>query len=72
MQHFAAILKDHPVYLRSKVARGKVEDLGLSVIESAEELKRLTANAKRCVVLHDAHGCRLPKAQQDQGGRDVE
>lgn len=72
MQHLAAILKDHPVYVRSKIARGKVEDLGLSVIESVEEVKRLTADAKRCVVLRDAHGCRLPKAQQDEGGSDVE
>jgi len=72
MQHLAAILKDHPVYLRSKVARGKVEDLGLSVIDSVDELKRLTANASRCVVLRDAHGCRLPSAQKGQGGSDVE
>lgn len=72
MQHLAAILKDHPVYLRSKVARGKVEDLGLSVIGSVDELKRLTANANRCVVLRDAHGCRLPNTQKEQGGSDVE
>ena len=72
MQHLAAILKDHPVYLRSKVARGKLEDLGLSVIESVEELKRLTASAKRCVVLRDAHGCRLAKSKEGQGGSNVE
>ena len=72
MQHLAAILKDHPVYLRSKLAKGKVEDMGLSVIESVEEVKRLTADAKRCVILRDAHGCRLPNAHQDEGGSDVE
>jgi hypothetical protein len=72
MQHLAAILKDHPVYLRSRIARGKVEELGLSVIESTEEVKRLTADSNHCVVLRDAHGCRLLNDQLAEGGSDVE
>lgn len=59
MQRLAATLKDHPVYLRSKVTRATIEELGLTVIETVDELKRLTSSADRCVILRDAHGCQL-------------
>ena len=59
MQRLAATLKDHPVYLRSKVTRATIEELGLTVIETVDELTRLTSSADRCVVLRDAHGCQL-------------
>jgi hypothetical protein len=72
MQHLASVLKDHPVYLRSRVARGKIEELGLSVIESIEELQRLTANREHCVIIHDAHGCQLSTPQTVQVNSDVE
>ncbi len=64
MQRLAATLKDHPVYLRSKVTRTTIEELGLTVIETVDELKRLTASADRCVVLRDAHGCQLPAIEK--------
>ena len=59
MQRLAAILKDHPVYLRSRITRATIEELGLTVIETVDELNRLTSASDRCLILRDAHGCQL-------------
>ena len=48
------ILQRHAIYLRSRLKPSLVESLGLSPIESDQEIERLTQSLRPCAVLEDA------------------
>ncbi|MDG1875047.1 MAG: hypothetical protein P8J27_14120, partial [Mariniblastus sp.] len=59
MQHVAAIVNERPVFLRSRLKRNSVEELGVGFIESAEEIQRICESYQSAVLIRDAHRCQL-------------
>ena len=62
MQHVAAIVNERPVYLRSRLKRDAVEELGLGFIETAEEIVRISDSYQTALLIRDAHKCQLRTA----------
>lgn len=55
----AEVIAHQPVHLRCRLSEEQVEDLGLGFVGSDVQVQRLVDNAKQCVVLRDAHRCRV-------------
>lgn len=58
-RHVAAIVGERPVYVRSQLSRGQIEELGLGFVESAEEVLKIAADKAQIAVVRDAHRCQL-------------
>ncbi len=48
-----------PLHLLSRLNAETVEDLGLGYVSDESDVQRLIDNAENCVVLRDAHRCRI-------------
>jgi nickel-dependent lactate racemase len=55
LQHFASILCERPVYLKSKLSQNVVEGLGLGYVESAESAKRILSAHSNPMLIRDGH-----------------
>ena len=55
LQHFAAILAERPVYLKSRLSHDTIEGLGLGHIESADEVVRIASGWNSPALLRDGH-----------------
>ena len=58
-RNVAEILSEKTVYLKSRLSKSVVEELGLGYIESSEDLQRLIDRVDSGVLLRDAHLCRI-------------
>lgn len=59
MQHVAAIVNERPVFLRSRLSRNDVEELGVGFLESAEEVVRIAEPCNSALLIRDAHKCQI-------------
>ena len=55
LQHFASILCERPVYLKSKLSQNVVESLGLGFVESAESVERIVRPFNKPLLIRDGH-----------------
>lgn len=55
LQHFASILCERPVYLRSSLPQNLVEGLGLGHIESTESARRILKPFDQPLLIRDGH-----------------
>lgn len=55
LQHFASILCERPVYLKSQLSQNVVEGLGLGHVESAESAQRILRSFSKSLVIRDGH-----------------
>ncbi|QEG22150.1 nickel-dependent lactate racemase family protein [Mariniblastus fucicola] len=55
LQHFASILCERPVYLKSGLSQNVVESLGLGYIESAESAQRIIRPFSKPLLIRDGH-----------------
>ncbi len=55
LQHFASILCERPVYLKSKLSQNVVEGLGLGFVESAESVERIVRPFDKPLLIRDGH-----------------
>ena len=55
LQHFASILCERPVYLKSKLSQNVVEGLGLGFVESAESVERIVRPFNSPLLIRDGH-----------------
>ena len=55
MQHFASILCERPVYLRSRLSQNLVEGLGLGHIEAVESVERVIRPYSNPLLIRDGH-----------------
>lgn len=70
LQHVAAIVSDRPVFLRSRLSRNVVEELGLGFVESAEEIVRIAEPHSTGLVIRDAHKCQIRTEVESNTGQD--
>ena len=55
LQHFASILCERPVYLKSSLPQNLVEGLGLGHVESTESARRILGGFTRPFLIRDGH-----------------
>ena len=55
LQHFASILCERPVYLKSLLSQNLVESLGLGHIESIDSARRILGSYSRPLLIRDGH-----------------
>ena len=55
LQHFASILCERPVYLKSRLSQNVVEGLGLGFVESAESAQRILRPFSQPLLIRDGH-----------------
>ena len=55
----AEILSERPVYLRSRLNRNAVEELGLGFVETSDEVLRIAEPHSDCLLIRDAHKCQI-------------
>ena len=55
LQHFASILCERPVYLKSELSSNVVEGLGLGYIESTESAQRILSTFSQPRLIRDGH-----------------
>lgn len=55
LQHFASILCERPVYLKSRLSQNVVEGLGLGFVESAESVERIMRSHGKPLLIRDGH-----------------
>ena len=66
MQQLADIVAERQVFLKSKLSRAVIEDLGLGFVDSVSDLSRLIDNQASGVLLRDAHKCQLITKLENQ------
>jgi hypothetical protein len=59
MRQLCDVLREHPVYLHAGLSRDEVEGLGLGYLEDARQIKRICDSLDHCLLLRDAHRCRM-------------
>ncbi len=64
LQHFASILCERPVYLKSRLSQNVTEELGLGHIESIESAQRILGSFSNPFLIRDGH-LRNPVAEQE-------
>lgn len=62
LQHFASILCDRPVYLKSQLSQNFIEGLGLGHIESIESAQRILGAFSQPFLIRDGH-LRVPETE---------
>lgn len=62
MQHVASIVHERSVFLRSRLSRSTVEELGIGFIESEDEVVRISQSFSSGLLMRDAHRCQLRDA----------
>ena len=55
LQHFASILCERPVYLKSRLSQNVVEGLGIGFIESTESAQRILRPFSQPLLVRDGH-----------------
>jgi len=55
LQHFASILCERPVYLKSGLSQNVVEGLGLGHVESTESAQRILSGFSKPLLIRDCH-----------------
>ena len=55
LQHFASILCERPVYLKSRLSQNVVEGLGLGFVESTESAQRILRPFSQPLLIRDGH-----------------
>lgn len=55
LQHFASILCERPVYLKSRLSQNVVEGLGIGFIESTESAQRILRTFSQPLLVRDGH-----------------
>jgi hypothetical protein len=55
LQHFASILCERPVYLKSKLSQNLIEGMGLGFVESAESVERIVRPFQNPLLIRDGH-----------------
>lgn len=55
----ASIISERPIYLRSQLSQPQTEELGLGFVDSQEQIVGLVDKFNSCVLLRDAHRCRI-------------
>ena len=55
LQHFASVLTERSVYLKSKLSGNTIEDLGLGYLESVESVQRIAQGFDHPFLLRDGH-----------------
>lgn len=65
MKQLREVLRDHPVYLHAELSRDEVEELGLGYLEDARQIRRICHSLDRCLLLRDAHRCRIKNPVSD-------
>jgi nickel-dependent lactate racemase len=55
LQHFASILCERPVYLKSRLSQNVVEGLGLGHVESTESAQRILSTHSNPLLIRDGH-----------------
>ena len=55
LQHFASILCERPVYLKSRLSQNVVEGLGLGFVESTESAQRILRPFSNPLLIRDGH-----------------
>lgn len=68
MQHVAAIVNERPVYLRSRLKRNVVEELGLGFVESAQEVNRIAESRSNGLLIRDAQKCQFKDRTESGAG----
>jgi len=59
MKHFAAVMQDRRVYLRSGLKRGQTEGLGIGHIETMDDVLKIAEPYERGLLLRDAQRCQI-------------
>jgi hypothetical protein len=55
LQHFASILCERPVFLKSKLSQNLIEGMGLGFVESAESVERIVRPFQNPLLIRDGH-----------------
>ncbi len=64
LEHFVDVLQRHPVYLKSRLERNEVEELGIGFVEGAADVNRIAEKGNKRILIRDAHQCRTRKGNQ--------
>ena len=59
LRSLASIISDRPIFLHSELSQGQTEELGLGYIDTEDDALRILAKFESCVLLRDAHRCRI-------------
>ncbi|MEM7784389.1 MAG: hypothetical protein AAF623_13630 [Planctomycetota bacterium] len=59
LQRFVDVLQQRPVFLRSKLKRQEVEDLGFGFIQTGEEILKIAGDSQNRILIRDAHHCQI-------------